>query len=376
MLVLSTTRDIMTQSLAWLRASIMRNVGWLEFNRPPVNAFTREMVDETHDAIAAALGDPAVRVLVLASAVPRYFSAGADLHASRTSARTACAAGPSAATRSCACCAARPSRCSPPSTAPRSGGGLEMTLHCDLRFAATDARLGQPEINIGFIPPIATTQALARLIGRPRAMRYLYEGALVPAAEALDWGLLDELVEPAGLRARVQAYGEELAAQVAGRPRRHPPHRDPGRRHDLRGRHGLRARERSFELVGTPDFAEGVDAFLAKRQPKWKTLMTSLAAVDFLDIQVIVDNVTDSLSSVPSFIETELGGLGRRRGGAWVLGGNCLCCAAHGLSCLLTVKSGGRSALGAVRHRDRRIACSSRTCRGSASISGRSRPWC
>jgi enoyl-CoA hydratase/carnithine racemase len=45
----------------------MRHVGWLEFNRPPVNAFTREMVDETHDAIAAALGDPAVRVLVLAS---------------------------------------------------------------------------------------------------------------------------------------------------------------------------------------------------------------------------------------------------------------------------------------------------------------------
>ena len=71
--------------------------------------------------------------------------------------------------------------------------------------------------------------------------------------------------------------------------------------------------------------------------------MTSLATVDSLDIQVIVDNVTDSLSSVPSFIETELGGLGRRRGGAWVLGGNCLCCAAHGLSCLLTVKTGGRS---------------------------------
>lgn len=71
--------------------------------------------------------------------------------------------------------------------------------------------------------------------------------------------------------------------------------------------------------------------------------MTSLAEVDSLDIQIVVDNVTDSLSSVPSFIETELGGLGRRRGGAWVLGGGCLCCAAHGLSCLLTLKSGSRS---------------------------------
>ncbi len=69
--------------------------------------------------------------------------------------------------------------------------------------------------------------------------------------------------------------------------------------------------------------------------------MTSLAAVDSLDIQIVVDNVTDSLSSVPSFIETEVAGLGRRRGGAWVLGGGCLCCAAHGLSCLLTVKSAG-----------------------------------
>src|SRR5208282_6940031 len=59
------------------------------------------------------------------------------------------------------------------------GGGLEMTLHCDLRFAAANAKLGQPEIRIGFIPPIATTQSLARLMGRPRAIRYLYDGNLL-----------------------------------------------------------------------------------------------------------------------------------------------------------------------------------------------------
>jgi 7,8-dihydropterin-6-yl-methyl-4-(beta-D-ribofuranosyl)aminobenzene 5'-phosphate synthase len=68
--------------------------------------------------------------------------------------------------------------------------------------------------------------------------------------------------------------------------------------------------------------------------------MTALAAVDSVDIQILVDNVTDSLSSVPSFVETEMAGLGRRRGAAWVLGGACLCCAAHGLSCLLTLRSG------------------------------------
>jgi 7,8-dihydropterin-6-yl-methyl-4-(beta-D-ribofuranosyl)aminobenzene 5'-phosphate synthase len=70
--------------------------------------------------------------------------------------------------------------------------------------------------------------------------------------------------------------------------------------------------------------------------------MTTITSVDSLDIQVLVDNVTDSLSSVPSFVETEMAGLGRRRGGAWVLGGGCLCCAAHGLSCLLTLSIGGR----------------------------------
>ena len=68
--------------------------------------------------------------------------------------------------------------------------------------------------------------------------------------------------------------------------------------------------------------------------------MTALVPIDALDIQIVVDNVTDSLSSVPSFVETELAGLGRRRGAAWVLGGGCLCCAAHGLSCLLTLRSG------------------------------------
>ena len=71
--------------------------------------------------------------------------------------------------------------------------------------------------------------------------------------------------------------------------------------------------------------------------------MTDLTAVDSVDIQILVDNVTDSLSSVPSFVETEFAGLGRRRGAAWVLGGGCLCCAAHGLSCLLTIRSGGKT---------------------------------
>jgi len=68
--------------------------------------------------------------------------------------------------------------------------------------------------------------------------------------------------------------------------------------------------------------------------------MSDLAAVDGLQIDVVVDNVTDSLSSVPSFVETEFAGLARRRKDSWVLGGSCLCCAAHGLSCLIRIQKG------------------------------------
>ena len=66
----------------------------------------------------------------------------------------------------------------------------------------------------------------------------------------------------------------------------------------------------------------------------------SLEPVDSADVLILVDNVTDGLSTVPAFVETEIAGLDRRRGSVWVMGGNCLCCAAHGLACLVTLRVG------------------------------------
>jgi 7,8-dihydropterin-6-yl-methyl-4-(beta-D-ribofuranosyl)aminobenzene 5'-phosphate synthase len=68
--------------------------------------------------------------------------------------------------------------------------------------------------------------------------------------------------------------------------------------------------------------------------------MLTLDPVDSLDVHILVDNVTDNLSSVPSFVETEITALDRRRNYAYALAGSCLCCAAHGLSCLITTTSG------------------------------------
>jgi enoyl-CoA hydratase len=257
-----------TPAYSFIRTSVERHVAWIEFNRPPVNAFTRPMVDETYDAIAAALADPEVRVLVLASAVEGYFSAGADLHTFK-------ALLPDGVRDWAERChelarllrsSAKPLLAAIHGTAV--GGGLEMTLHCDLRFASTDARLGQPEVRIGFIPPIATTQALARLIGRPRTIRYLYDGTLIASRQAFEWGLVDELVEPDELRPRVQAYGEELAAKS-------PAALAAIRRTvTLGGGMGFEEGmayelEAVAELGAGPDFAEGVDAFLVKRPPHW-----------------------------------------------------------------------------------------------------------
>lgn len=71
--------------------------------------------------------------------------------------------------------------------------------------------------------------------------------------------------------------------------------------------------------------------------------MMRLDPVDSVEVHILVDNVTDSLSSVPSYVETEFAGLDRRRQGQWVLSGSCLCCAAHGLSCLVTLRRGGET---------------------------------
>jgi enoyl-CoA hydratase len=256
------------RSFEFIRLRIDARIAWLDFNRAPVNAFNRQMAEEVRDAIAAALADANVRSLVLASAIPKYFSAGADLHEFEgMRARDM--------RRWVSMCheIARLLRSSPkPLLAAINGtavgAGLEMALHCDLRFAASDATVGQPEIRIAFIPPLATTQSLVRLIGRPKAIRHLYEGRMLKAAEAFAWGLVDEVVEPGDLGRRVQHYAEELAAKPAAALAAIRRTVTLGGGMSFEDGMALEL-EMAAALADTPDFAEGVDAFLNKRAPRW-----------------------------------------------------------------------------------------------------------
>ncbi len=213
--------------------------------------------------------DPAVRVIVLGSALEDWFSVGAELEVfDRMEVEDI-------ASWADQCHAIvrhmrgshKPLLAAIHGTAV--GGGLEMTFHCDVRFCAEDARLGQPEVAIGFIPPVGTTQSLARLMGRPAAIRFLYDGEVLPASRALELGLVDELVPPGALRAHVQAYAETLAAK--------PPEALAAIRQTITGGLDLPFEDALdleydavFALASTRNFREGVRAFLEKRPPEWE----------------------------------------------------------------------------------------------------------
>lgn len=254
----------------FLRVAVRNRVGWMEYDRPPVNAFHWEMLREVPRALDALLADTAVRVVVIGSTLEEYFSTGADLRVFREMDEEGLV-------RWVELChdIVRRMRASPkPLLAAVSGvavgGGLEIALHCDVRFAASDARLGQPEINIGFIPPVGATQALARLLGRPRALRFLYDGSLLVAEEARAIGLVDLVAPTEELRPVAQDYAEELARKPARALA--AIRRCVTEGIDQPFERGLAIeREEAIALGATRDFREGVNAFLGKRAPRWSS---------------------------------------------------------------------------------------------------------
>lgn len=256
-------------SFEFIDLDVRGPVGWYRFNRPPRNAVHWEMLDEMISAFETLLDDSNVRVIVIASAVEGYFSTGADISAFRETGAERMPEWVAATHRLARTVrdAVKPVLAAIEGVAV--GGGLEMTLHADLRFAARDARLGQPEINIGFIPPVAGTQGLVRLVGRSNAFRMLYGGELMDAEAAQAIGLVDIVTAPGALVDEVQAYGETLARKPANTL-------TAIRRCLIDGgsqafEEGLAIeRTEAIALARHPNFTEGVNSFLEKRAPNWE----------------------------------------------------------------------------------------------------------
>jgi len=255
-------------SYEFLKVTSADGVGWIEYNRPPINTFNHKMLEEVRGALDALIADAGTRVVVIASALEKHFSAGAELQLFDGIGRD----GMRDWAEYCHGIVRVLRRSPKPFLAAihgaAVGGGLEITFRCDLRFAAETARIGSPEINLNYLPPIAATQALARLMGRSKALDYLFRGELISAAEAREAGLVDVVCPPEKLRAEVGAYAAML-------PTRPPEALAAIRRCVIEG--GAKSFDEGLaieldcvtELAGTRNFEEGVRAFLERRAPVW-----------------------------------------------------------------------------------------------------------
>jgi enoyl-CoA hydratase len=148
------------------------------------------------------------------------------------------------------------------------GGGCELALACDLRYASSNAKLGQPEINLGIIPGWGGTQRLARATTIGFAKELILTGRTVEAVEALERGLVNAVTEPDELMPRAMETAIQLAAKS-------PLALDAAKQainRALGGDHAenlVREADRFGELFASEDAKEGLTAFAEKREPKF-----------------------------------------------------------------------------------------------------------
>ena len=149
------------------------------------------------------------------------------------------------------------------------GGGFELTLVCHYRIAATDARVGLPEVNLGLLPGAGGTQRLPRVVGIEAALDIMTSGRMVKAREALDLGLVDALAPRDDLLAHAKAYARKVVSEGAQRPRirdREAPALKPEvfadfRKANARRFRGFKAPEtiiRTVEAAASLDFDKGL----------------------------------------------------------------------------------------------------------------------
>lgn len=243
-------------------------VGIVRLDRPPANAISLDLARELLDVLREAETRDDVGALVLWGG-PKLFAAGADIKTMVDADVVEIREQVTTLGAACDRLESMPKISIAAITGFALGGGFELALACDLRYAAANAKLGQPEIRIGVIPGAGGTQRIAWLAGVGVARDLIYTGRQVEAEEARMLALVervvpaDELPAVAVEDARTFARGPRLALaaakeailQVVQGPA-------PA---------GLRReREVFLGLFGTADQQEGMQAFLENRPPAFR----------------------------------------------------------------------------------------------------------
>ena len=241
----------------------------LTIDRPEaMNALDVVTLSELGDHLADLRGEDDVRVIVLTGAGEKAFAAGADIkYMSALSVEAA---------KEWGGLGHQVGRLL--ETAPKAsiaaingfalGGGCELALACDLRYAASTAKLGQPEVNLGIFPGWGGTQRLARVCGLGVAKDLILTGRVVDAEEALRIGLVNGVFEPAELMDKTL----EVARTIASKGPLAIAAAKAAINHALQGDHleNLEAEADAFgELFSSADAKEGMTAFVEKREPRF-----------------------------------------------------------------------------------------------------------
>ena len=239
-------------------------VAWLD--RPPTNSISPEVVHALRRLWDEVSGSDKIRVLVIASANPMLFCAGADIK----SFTKLDAEGGRELTDQVHGLLRDMERSSIATIAAVNaiafGGGCELAMACDIRLAAQSASFGQPEISLGIIPGFGGTQRLPRLIGEARALEMNLTGDPISAQVAYEYGLANRVVPDHELWDTALAWAHKLSDQA---PRAVKQIKRVSAAGDLDA--GIEAEKQAFAKVfGSEDAREGITAFLQKRKPSFR----------------------------------------------------------------------------------------------------------
>jgi enoyl-CoA hydratase/carnithine racemase len=217
--------------------SVDAGVGTIRLDRPKMNALNTQVQEEIRAAAKEATERGDVRAVVIWGG-PKVFAAGADIKEMANASYADMVDRSAALTSSFTTVARIPKPVVAAINGYALGGGCELALCADRRIAAEDATLGQPEILLGIIPGAGGTQRLPRLVGPAKAKDIIFSGRFVKAQEALEIGLVDELV-PAD---EVYAAAVRWASQFANGPA-----------------YALRAAKEAIDYGGEVDLSTGLE---------------------------------------------------------------------------------------------------------------------